>query len=171
MKKLPSYSEEFLSQIYFIRSQRVMLDVDLAEVYGTTTKRLNEQAKRNIMRFPTEFMFQLTEEEYANLRSQNATSSLGGRRYLPYAFTEQGAVMAASVLNTEAAVQASIFVVKAFVQMRNVIGMYKELEQRLTALETQSVERGAQIQQILKVIRQFVEKEKEPRKPIGFNKG
>jgi hypothetical protein len=81
-----------------------MLDVDLAEVYGTTAKRFNEQVRRNIMRFPTEFMFQLTEEVFANLRLQNATSSWGGRRYLPYAFTEHGAVMAASVLNTEAAV-------------------------------------------------------------------
>ncbi len=113
MKKLPPYSEEFLSQIYFVRGQRVMLDMDLAEVYGTTSKRLNEQVRRNIKRFPPEFVFQLTEVEFDDLRSQIATSSWGGRRYLPYDFTEHGAVMAASVLNTEAAVQASIFVVKA----------------------------------------------------------
>jgi hypothetical protein len=104
MEKLPSYSEEFLSRIYSIRGQRVMLDVDLAEVYGTTAKRLNEQVRRYIMRFPTEFFFRLTKEVFANLRSQFATSSWGGQRYLPYAFTEHGAVMAASVLNTEAAV-------------------------------------------------------------------
>lgn len=168
MEKLPLPSEEFLSQIYVIRGQRVMLDMDLAEVYGTSTKRLNEQVRRNINRFPPEFVFQLTDVEFENLRSQNATSSWGGRRYLPYAFTEHGAVMAASVLNTEAAVQASIYVVKAFVQMRNVIGLYKELEQRLAALETQFSEQGAQIKQILQVIRQFVQKENEPRKPIGF---
>jgi hypothetical protein len=111
---------------------------------------------------------QLTDEEYQNLKSQFATSSWGSRRKLPYAFTEHGAVMAASVLNTESAVQASIYVVKAFVQMRNVIGMYKELEQRLTDLEAQFGEQGAQIQQILQVIRHFVQKENEPRKPIGF---
>lgn len=102
------------------------------------------------------------------MKSQFATSSWGSRRKLPYAFTEHGAVMAASVLNTESAVQASIYVVKAFVQMRNVIGMYKELEQRLTDLEAQFGEQGAQIQQILQVIRHFVQKENEPRKPIGF---
>lgn len=145
-----------------------MLDKDLAEVYGVTTKRFNQQVQRNIKRFPPEFMFQLTEAEFENLRLQNATSSWGGRRYQPYAFTEHGAVMAASVLNTEAAVQASIYVVKAFVQMRNVIGMCSELEKRLTDLEAQFGEQGAQIQQILQVIRQFVQKENEPRKPIGF---
>ena len=145
-----------------------MLDSDLAEFYGVATMRLNEQVKRNINRFPEEFMFQLTKEEFSNLISQNAISSWGGRRKLPYAFTEHGAIMAASVLNTEAAVQASIYVVKAFVQMRNVIGMYKELEQRLTDLEAQFGEKGAQIEQILQVIRLFVQKENEPRKPIGF---
>lgn len=145
-----------------------MLDMDLAEVYGTSTKRLNEQVRRNIKRFPSEFVFQLEEAEFENLRSQFATTNFAMRRVPPYAFTEHGAVMAASVLNTESAVQASIYVVKAFVQMRNVIGMYKELEQRLTDLEEQFGEQGAQIQQILQVIRQFVQKENEPRKPIGF---
>lgn len=145
-----------------------MLDMDLAEVYGTSTKRLNEQVRRNIKRFPPEFVFQLNEDEFENLRSQIATANFSMRRVPPYAFTEHGAVMAASVLNTEAAVQASIYVVKAFVQMRNVIGMYKELEQRLTDLEAQFGEQGAQIQQILQVIRHFVQKENEPRKPIGF---
>lgn len=168
MKKLTPPSEAFLSQIYQIRGQRVMLDMDLAEVYGTSTKRLNQQVQRNIKRFPPEFMFQLTDDEFENLRLQIATTNFSMRRVPPYAFTEHGAVMAASVLNTESAVQASIYVVKAFVQMRNVIGMYKELEQRLTDLEEQFGEQGAQIQQILQVIRQFVQKENEPRKPIGF---
>ncbi len=149
MEKLTPSSEEFISQIYQIRGQRVMLDRDLAEVYGTTTKRLNEQVRRNIKRFPPEFVFQLTDVEFENLKSQIATSSWGGRRKLPYAFTEHGAVMAASVLSTESAEQASIYVVKAFVQMRNVIGMYQELEQRLTDLEAQFGEQGANIQQIL----------------------
>ncbi|MCF8246505.1 MAG: ORF6N domain-containing protein [Saprospiraceae bacterium] len=168
MKKLTPSSEEFLSQIYQIRGQRVMLDMVLAEVYGVTTKRLNQQVQRNIKRFPPEFMFQLTDEEFEDLRLQIATTNFTMRRVPPYAFTEHGAIMAASVLNTDAAVQASIYVVKAFVQMRNVIGIYKELEQRLTDLEVQFGEQGAQIQQILQVIRQFVQKENEPRKPIGF---
>ncbi len=161
-------SENFISQIYLIRGQRVMLDADLAEVYGVTTKRLNQQVKRNIQRFPSAFMFQLTEEEFENLRLQFATSSWGGRRYPPYAFTEHGAVMAASVLNTDAAVQASIFVVKAFVQMRNVVGLYKELEHRLTELEGQFEEQGGKIDGILKVLRRFVKSGGEERKQIGF---
>jgi hypothetical protein len=168
MEKLPPHSEEFLSQIYVIRGQRVMLDKDLAEVYGTETKFIKRAVKRNLKRFPPEFVFELSKEEFEDLRYQIGTSSWGGTRYLPYAFTEHGAVMLASVLNTDAAVQASIFVVKAFVQMRNVIGLYKELEQRLTKLEVEFGKQGTQIQQILQVIRQFVKKEDEPRKPIGF---
>ena len=142
MKKRSDHSEEFISNIHLIRGQRVMLDADLAAMYGVSTKRLNEQVRRNMKRFPEAFMFQLTDEEFQNLRSQFATSSWGGRRYPPYAFTEHGAVMAASVLNTEAAVQASIFIVKAFVQLRNMVGMYHELEQRLTELEGQFQEQG-----------------------------
>ena len=106
--------------------------------------------------------------QHQDLRLQFATANFSMRRVPPFAFTEHGAVMAASVLNTESAVQASIYVVKAFVQMRNVIGMYSELEKRLTDLEAQFGEQGAQIKQILQVIRQFVQKENEPRKPIGF---
>lgn len=146
-----------------------MLDADLAEVYGVSTKRLNEQVKRNKERFPPEFMFQLTKEEVANLRSQIATSSWGGRRSLPFAFTEHGAVMAASVLNSEAAVQASIYVVKAFIQIRNMAGMYKELEKRLIQLEGQFVEQDEKIKGILQVIRQFLQITRE-RKPIGFKR-
>ena len=145
-----------------------MLDMDLAEVYGVTTKRLNQQVQRNIKRFPPEFIFQLTDEEFENLRLQIATANFSMRRVPPYAFTEHGAVMAASVLNTESAVQASIYVVKAFVQLRNMIGMYKELELRLTELESQFGEQGEKIEHILQVIRQFVQAGNEPRKPIEF---
>lgn len=168
MKKLTPPAEEFLSQIYQIRGQRVMVNMDLADLYGTETKFIKRAVKRNTSRFPSDFMFELSKEEFDILRYQFGTSSWGGSRYLAYAFIEHGAVMLASVLNTESAVQASIYVVKAFVQMRNVIGMYKELEQRLTDLEAQFGEQGAQIQQILQVIRQFVQTENEPRKPIGF---
>jgi hypothetical protein len=108
------------SKILLIRDQKVILDSDLALLYGVTTSRLNEQVRRNIERFPDDFMFLLTKEEFDNLKSQFATSSSGwgGRRKLPYAFTEHGAIIAASVLNSERAVQASIFVVRAFVKMR-----------------------------------------------------
>lgn len=169
MSELTKPSEEFLSQIHVIRGQRVMLDADLAAVYGVTTKRLNEQVRRNIQRFPEEFMFQLTEDELENLRSQFATTNLAMRRVPPYAFTEHGAVMAASVLNTDAAIQASIYVVKAFVQMRNMAGMYRELEQRLSELEEQFSGQGEQIRGILEIIEQFVQP-MQPRKRIGFKR-
>ena len=104
-----------------MRGQKVMLDSDLAELYGVPTKRLNEQVKRNIDRFPPDFMFRLSQEEAEILRSQNATLKGGRgqhRKYLPYAFTEHGAIMAATVLNSQRAVEMSVFVVRAFVQLR-----------------------------------------------------
>src|ERR1044072_5433458 len=128
------------SKILILRNQKVILDTDLAELYGVPVKRLNEQLKRNPQRFPRDFLFTLTREEYKDLRSQNATSSFahGGRRYLPHAFTEHGAIMAATVLNSRRAVEMSVFVVRAFVQMRqslvvnqHVISKLSELEARL----------------------------------------
>ena len=157
-----------------------MLDADLAAVYGVTTTRLNQQVQRNIKRFPPEFMFQLTKQEFDNLMLQFATSSWGGRRKLPYAFTGHGTVMAASVLNTAAAVQASIYVVKAFVQLRSMVRLYHELEKRMTALENKVGEQGEMMVNILKVLRQFIaevneddnlpEGNKQERKPIGFKR-
>lgn len=170
MKPIPHQPEEFLSRIHFIRGRRVMLDSDLAGVYGVSTKRLNQQVQRNIHRFPPEFMFQLNEAELENLRLQIATTSLAMRRTSPYAFTEHGAIMAASVLNTDAAVQASIFVVKAFVQLRKMAGMYHELEKRLTELEKQSGQQSEQIRGILEVLRQFVQTGGQERRPIGFRR-
>jgi len=137
------------SRILTIRGQKVILDTDLAAIYGVPIKRLNEQVKRNIRRFPPDFMFQLTAEEHAvlrsqfatlnraNLRSQIATSSSdhGGRRYLPYAFTENGAVMAANVLNSPQAVRMSVFVVRAFVRMRDLLSGSRELAAELKKLE------------------------------------
>jgi len=119
--------EQIESRIFLIREQKVMLDQDLAELYGVETKRLNEQVRRNSERFPEDFMFQLTDEEFANLKSQFATSSWGGRRKLPYAFTEHGAIMAASVLNSPRAVEASVQVVRAFVRLRQMLSTNAEL--------------------------------------------
>jgi len=130
------------SVIRTIRGQRAILDVDLARVYGVTTKRLNEQVKRNVKRFPPDFLFQLTAQEAENLKSQIATSSShGGRRKLPYAFTENGAIMAANVLNSPQAVRMSVFVVRAFVQMRELLGSTKELARQLAALEKKLTDR------------------------------
>lgn len=132
------------NKIYVFRRQKVMVDSDLAILYGVETKRLNEQVKRNVERFPEEFMFQLTEEEFeflksqnasSNLKSQNATASWGGRRIPPYVFTEHGTVMLASVLKSKTAVEASIQIVKAFVKFREIISSQVALAQKLDELE------------------------------------
>lgn len=119
-----------------IRGQKVLLDSDLAHIYGVPTKALNQAVKRNLKRFPSDFLFRLTATESEDLRSQIVTSSLhGGRRNLPYAFTEKGAVMAANILNSPDAVRMSIFVVRAFIEMRDLLGSTKELAKQLADLE------------------------------------
>jgi hypothetical protein len=156
--------------IFLIRGQRVMLDLDLAKVYGVATKRLKEQFRRNVERFPNDFAFQLTNQELANLRSQFATSSLhGGHRYLPVAFTEHGALMLASVLNSPVAVEASVRVVRAFVLMREQLAAHKELAQKLSELESRVSGHDESIQNLFEAIRQLVEPPPpENRKQIGF---
>ena len=144
-----------------------MLDNDLATLYSVTTKRLNEQVKRNLARFPEDFMFQLTAEETESLRSQFATSNVGrgGRRYLPYAFTEHGAVMLASVLNSEIAVEASIQVVRAFVRLRSVLAAHKDLARRIDELEKHT---KFNFTVVFKLIAQLITEEEKPKRPIGF---
>ena len=152
--------------ILTFRSQRVMLDTDLAVIYGTTTKRLNEQVKRNRDRFPEDFMFQLTKEEWENLKSQIATSSQwGGRRTLPFAFTEHGAVMLASVLNTPIAVAASVQVVRAFIRLRTLLVSHEELARKVDALEKKY---DAQFKVVFNAIRQLMEPPAPKRRQIGF---
>ena len=123
--------------ILLIRGEKVILDADLAELYGVPTGRLNEQVRRNGGRFPSDFMFQLTEEEFLALRSQIAISKAGrgGRRYSPYAFTEHGAIMAANVLSSERAVAASVMVVRAFVRLRQILSSHAELARQLKEME------------------------------------
>jgi ORF6N domain-containing protein len=167
-----------LSQlIHEIRGQKVMLDEDLAEVYGTTTKALNQAIKRNVHRFPSDFAFQLTRQEVTTLRSQFVTSKgSGGRRYLPYVFTEHGAIMAASVLNSPRAVQMSVFVVRAFVKMRAVLSDSRELARKLAALEKELKERlGVHESAIVTVLQRVMDildppalPEPPPKKDIGF---
>jgi len=135
--------EAIASRIVVLRGQRVMLDADLAALYGVTTKRLNEQVRRNLERFPSDFMFQLINQEVAILKSQFATSSSdarrlawGGRRYTPHAFTEHGALMAAMVLNSPRATDVSVYVVRAFVELRDTLVAHKELAKRLDELES-----------------------------------
>lgn len=133
--------DEIERLIYVVRGHRVILDSDLAKIYGVPTARLNEQVKRNAKRFPQDFMFRLTPQEFQNLISQFATSSWGGRRKLPYVYTEHGAVMAANVLNSARAVQMSVFVVRAFVRMRSLMTERHELAKQLAALEKKLMRR------------------------------
>lgn len=154
-------------KIYLVRGQKIMLDSDLAELYGVTTKRFNEQVRRNTDRFPGDFMFQLSSDEFESLRSHFATSSLkhGGRRYLPYAFTEHGALMAASVLNTQRAIDVSIYVVRAFVKLREMIASHKDLARRLDELESKY---DAQFHVVFDAIRKLMIPRDEDKRKIGF---
>lgn len=137
MSKITLSIEQITQTIVVLRGQKVLLDTHLAQLYGVTTKRFNEQVRRNLHRFPEDFMFQVTEEEHAALRSHFATSNVGrgGRRYLPYVFTEHGAIMAATILNTPLAVDVSVYVVRAFVRLREMLVSNKELARKLDRLE------------------------------------
>jgi hypothetical protein len=163
--------EQISSSILFVRGQRVLLDSDLAALYGVTTKRFNEQVRRNQARFPADFMFQLTAEEVTGLRSQIATSNVGrgGRRYAPYAFSEHRAIMAATILNSPLAVEMSVYIVRAFVQLRDMLGSNKELARRLDDLERKLASHDQAITGILKAIRELMSPPPEPkRRGIGF---
>ena len=143
-------------KIYLIRGHRVMLSMDLAGLYGVPPMRLNEQVKRNIKRFPDDFMFQLSEEEYGILKSQIAISSWGGRRHRPYAFTEQGVAMLSSVLNSERAIQVNIAIMRAFVRLKAVLSTHKELAHKLKELENRIEKHDAEIKSIFDAIRQLM---------------
>jgi len=162
--------EGLAQRILLIRGQKVMLDADLAELYGVPTKRFNEQVKRNIGRFPLDFMFQLTGEEHEALRSQFATSNSGrgGRRYAPYAFTEHGAIMAATILNSPKAIEMSVFIVRAFVQLREMLSSHKELAAKLEALEQKVGSHDQAIAGLIDAIRQLMAPPEQKKRPIGF---
>ncbi len=156
--------------IRLLRGQRVMLDSDLARIYGTSTMRLNEQCRRNRKRFPIDFAFQLTREEFTSLISQNAiSSSHGGRRKLPWVFTEHGAIMLASVLNTPVAIDASIRVVRAFVRLRAMISANAELAQKFAELERRLDAHDEQIAQLFAAIRQLLAPVSDKKREIGFH--
>jgi hypothetical protein len=129
--------EAITQHILLLRGQKVLLDADLAALYGVETRRLNEQVRRNLDRFPSDFIFEITNEELSNLKSHFATSSWGGRRKLPLAFTEHGAIMAATVLKSRRAIDVSVYVVRAFIQLRELVASNKELALReLTTVPT-----------------------------------
>jgi len=162
--------EEVIEQkIFIIRGHKVMLDKELAKLYGVSVKRLNEQVKRNLNRFPRDFMFILTREEVMNLRSQFATSSWGGDRYLPYAFTEQGVAMLSSVLHSERAIQVNIAIMRAFVKLRQILSMNKELAYKLAELERKIAKHDEDIQAIFIAIRKLMAPPPiKPKPQIGF---
>ena len=155
-------------RIVVIRGQRVLLDADLAQLYEVETKKFNQQIKRNQTRFPPDFMFRLTVDEFESLRSQNVTSKRGGRRYLPLAFTEHGAIMAASVLNSDRAVEMSVYVVRAFVQLRTVLLDHKALADKLTALERRVSHHDNSWAEVIDAIRALMAQPKPANRPIGF---
>jgi len=155
--------------ILSLRGQRVILDADLAALYGVTTKRLNEQVRRNRDRFPEDFMFRLAPEEKAEVVANcDHLSRIKFSAVLPNAFTEHGAIMAASVLNTPRAIQASVYVVRAFVRLREILAGHKELAAKLHQLESHLKDHDEQIQMIFDAIRQLMTPPDPPRKRIGF---
>ena len=158
------------SRITILRHQRVILDTALAELYGVQVKRLNQQVNRNGERFPSDFMFQLTAREFAALRLQFATSKKGrgGRRSLPYAFTEHGAIMAATVLNSDRAVAMSVFVVRAFVRLRETLAANREFADRIKELEEHLETHDGAIQEIINVIKKLMNPPPSRRSKIGF---
>jgi len=178
----PPAIEGITLTIQTLRGQRVILDADLAALYEVETKRFNEAVKRNLDRFPADFMFRLTEQEQAALRSQFATLKTGRgqhRKYLPYAFTEHGAIMAATVLNSPRAVQVSLFVVRAFVRLRELATTHGDLAKRLGELEdktealamqhdTFSRNTRAQLKQVFEALRELTTPPDPPKRPIGF---
>ena len=165
--------QEVIEQkILLIRGHRVILDRDLAKLYGVDTRRLNEQVKRNLQRFPEDFMFQLTNEEFLNWRSQIAISNSEkmGLRRRPYAFTEHGAIMAANILNSGRAVEMSIRVVRTFIKLRQLLTTHKELAYKLSELERKIEKHDTEIQAIFEAIRQLMAPTpQKPKRHIGFH--
>jgi hypothetical protein len=165
--------ERVINKIYLIRGEKVMLDSDLAELYGVETRRLNEQVKRNIERFPADFMFRLTSEEFIDLKSQIATTSWGGRRKLPYAFTEYGVLMLSSVINSDLAIKVNIQIMRVYTKIRRILSTNEDLLTKFNQLETRLADHNNQIMTIFEYLRQL-EQEKQQnqsqrnRPRIGF---
>jgi hypothetical protein len=163
--------EHIAQSILILRGRRVLLDSELAVLYDVTTKRFNEQVKRNLTRFPADFMFQLSADEANALRSQFATLKPGRgrhRKYLPYAFTEHGAIMAATILNSSRAVEMSVHVVRAFVQLRDLLASNRQLAEKFAELERKVSSHDQVIVGILKAIRELMHPPLPKKRPIGF---
>lgn len=160
-----------VNKIYMIRDQKVMLDRDLAEMYGVETKNLNKAIKRNSSRFPEDFMFQLTKDEYESLRFQIGTSKVGrgGVRYLPYAFTEQGVAMLSSILSSETAIQVNIQIIRVFTKMKQALLDNKEILLKIEKIEKKLVQHDEGLETVFKVLKKLLQQPKpKKRESIGF---
>src|SRR3569833_505121 len=160
--------EIVIDKIYQVRDQKVMLEENMTELYGIEPKRLNEQVLRNIDRFPKDFMFRLTDQEFANLKSQFATSSWGGRRSLPYAFTEHGVLMLSSVLNSKQAIQVNIQIMRIYTRIREMLITHKDVLLMVEQVERKLVKQDQKIETLFAYLNKFLEKEEKPRNAIGY---
>ena len=167
MSAMAPKPENLAKLVFLIRGEKVLLDADLADLYGVATKVLNQAVKRNLDRFPEDFMFQLTPEEWGNMRSQIVTTSRRKLSAVPYAFTEQGVAMLSSVLRSQRAVEVNIAIMRTFVQLRRLMDSNRDLRLRIEAMETRYDE---QFSQVFDAIKQLIaeEKTREAKPPIGF---
>jgi phage regulator Rha-like protein len=171
VKSLQKITQQGIERlILLVRGQKVLLDMYVAALYGTTTKNLNRAIKRNQDRFPPDFMFQLSDQEFADLKYHFGTSkSQGGRRYAPFAFTEHGIIMAASVLNSSRAIEVSVLVVRTFIKLRRIISAHKELAHKLTELERKVGHHDETIESLIAAIRRLMDQTSTDKKgKIGF---
>ncbi|MFH1051329.1 MAG: ORF6N domain-containing protein [bacterium] len=153
--------ENLINQIYFIRNEKVILDYDLASLYEINTKVLKQAVKRNMKRFPTDFMFELSKTEFDSLRSQIVTSNRGGSRYMPFAFTEQGVAMLSGVLHSDKAIEVNIAIMRTFVQLRQFAFLHKELFDRMKSLESN-------FESLKDLVLKLLIQEEKPKRRIGF---
>ena len=167
--------EVVMSKIYFIRNQKVMLDFDLSALYGVETKVLKQAVRRNMKRFPKDFMFELTKEEFKNLRSQIVTSKSGGTRYMPMAFTEHGVLMLSSILRSDRAIEMNIQIMRIFTKMKEVLLTHKDILLKMEQMEYLQERQGEDIEVIFKYLEKLLKKDKEnetqeKRKRIGYKR-
>lgn len=168
-KEIVLTEESVISKIYLIRGQRVMLDKDLAELYDVDTRDLNKAVKRNILRFPDDFRFQLNQDEFKNLMFQNGTSSWGGTRKPPSVFTEQGVAMLSSVLNSERAILVNIHIIRVFTKIRSMLLTHKDILLKLERLERNAIKHDADIKLIFQHLKELLSpRSSSPPRPIGF---
>lgn len=160
--------EVVISKIYYMSDQKVMLDSDLAELYEIETRILNQQLKRNEDRFPEDFMFQLTDEEWEELKSQNTTPSWGGRRTLPFVFTEHGVLMLSSILNSKKAISVNIQIMRIFTRLREMVLTHKDLLLEMEEIRKKVLGQDEKIELIYNYLMQFIKEKEEPRSKIGY---